>query len=111
MKGNLLPYAKIDGFDEQTFFIVNATEPLAIEAEQWLIDADRVAIENNLVFGGEPFINVPMLGAIARVLNIPLEYIELAIRSHWQGNKADLNIAAVRQAYAQIKKYEEGDGK
>jgi len=108
MNRNLLPYAQMDGIDPDTYFILNGKEPLDFNADQWLLDAEAVAIENNLVFGGEPFINVPMLGGIAKVLNIPLSAVEETIRGHWSGKKADLNLAAVRQAYAQIKKFEGG---
>ena len=108
MNGNLLSYARIDGIDPETYFVVNAKEPLALQADQWILDAEAVAIENNLVFGGEPFINVPMLGGLAKVLNIPLAAVEETIRGHWSGKKADVNLAAARQAYEQIKKYEGG---
>jgi 2-oxoacid:acceptor oxidoreductase gamma subunit (pyruvate/2-ketoisovalerate family) len=103
---NLLSYAQMDGIEDDTIFIVNATEPLAIKQPQWLIDAETVATTNKLVFSGEPFINVPMLGAIAKVLNLPLEVVEAAIRDHWKGSKADLNLMAARQAYEQVEKVE-----
>jgi len=108
---NLLPYARLDGFPEDTVFIVNAKEPLDIAQRQWLLDAEKIAVENGLVFGGEPFINVPMLGAIARVLDLPLAGMEAAIREQFAGSKAELNLTACRQAYEQVKLYEEGDSR
>ena len=101
MADNMLPFAQAEGYAEDTFFIVNHAEPLrGLSQWQWSLDAEKVAYENNLVFGGEPFINVPMLGAVARAVGVPLEYVEEAIREQWQGAKAEPNLKAARQAYA-----------
>ena len=103
MAENMLPFAKAEGYGEDSFFIVNHHEPIkSLSQWQWSLDAEKVAYENNLVFGGEPFINVPMLGAIARAVGVPLACVEEAIREQWKGAKAEPNLKAVRQAYAAV---------
>lgn len=110
MHRNLLPFAQSDGFGENTFFIVNAHEPIAVKADQWLVDASDIAIANDLVFGGEPFINVPMVGAIARVIGLSMDSLEQAIRNQWQGNKAVKNLQAALQAYQEVHLIKAGEG-
>ena len=101
MAENMLPFAQGEGFGEDCFFIVNHPEPIkGLRQRQWVLE--KVAYDNNLVFGGEPFINVPMLGALARSLDVPLECVEEAIREQWQGAKAEPNLKAVRQAFAAV---------
>jgi Pyruvate/2-oxoacid:ferredoxin oxidoreductase gamma subunit len=56
-------------------------------------------LDNNLVFGGEPFINVPMLGALCRVLDLPFSVLEETLKEQWSENKALPNINAAREAY------------
>lgn len=110
MHGNMLPYAKLEGFGQgeeaMPVFIVNGKEPVEVAAQQWLVDGEGIAEEQGLVFGGEAYINVPMLGAVARVMGLPLEYIEAAIREQWPGQKAQPNLAAARKAYGQVEQVE-----
>lgn len=110
MHGNMLPYAKLEGFGQgegqeaAPVFIINGKEPVEVAAEQWLVDGEGIAEEQGLVFGGEAYINVPMLGAVARVMGLPLEDIEAAIREQWPGQKAQPNLAAAQKAYGQVKR-------
>ena len=104
MQESLLPYARLEGFAADTVVITNGNRPIDVPGEQWLVDAQAIALNNNLVFGGEAYINVPMLGAIARVLELPLPRVEEAVSDQWPGAKGVPNLAACREAYAQVKK-------
>ncbi len=109
MQENLLPYAKLEGFGQdgtEPVFIINGKELLDVAAEQWLVDAEKIARDQGLVFGGEAYINVPMLGAVARVMGLSLEYVEAAIREQWPGKKAEPNLAAAKAAYEKVEKVE-----
>lgn len=104
MYQNLLPLGLADGVAPKAFIIANGVEPLPVDRTQWLVDAAAIAVRNDLTFGGEPFINVPMLGAICRVLEIPQNYLEEAILEQWGAKKGAPNIAAAREAYALVKR-------
>lgn len=60
------------------------------------VDATRIALEALKA----PFVNVAMLGALAKALPlISLEHIEEAIRAHFARRVAELNVVAMRRAY------------
>jgi pyruvate ferredoxin oxidoreductase gamma subunit len=106
MHENMLPYARQEGFDEGEAgaeIIVNGREPVEAGGRQWVVDAERIARDHGLVFGGEAYINVPMLGAIARVMGLPLGSVEDAVGGQWQGKAAAPNLAAAKEAYEQVR--------
>lgn len=104
MHKNLLPIGLAEGIATGAFFVCNGEEPLPVDHEQWIVDAAGIAVKNNLTFGGEPFINVPMLGALCRILEIPLDLVEETINEQWEAKKALPNIAAARDAYEAVHK-------
>lgn len=108
MKENLLPIGLADGIAPDAFFVANGEAPLPVERKQWLVDANAIAIKNDLTFGGEPFINMPMLGALCRVLDIPFSLAEETISEEWGAAKAVPNIAAAREAYETVREIKGG---
>ena len=106
MQENLLPNARQEGFTEGkdgAVFIVNAKAPIDAQGEQWIVDAEQIARDQGLVVSGDVLFNVPMFGAISRVLGLPLEGVETAIRILWQGERAKPNLTAATEAYERIK--------
>ncbi|MCD6236556.1 MAG: pyruvate ferredoxin oxidoreductase subunit gamma [Thermoplasmata archaeon] len=64
------------------------------------VDATDIAIKHNLLVGGIPVINTPILGAVPRVLEkVTLESIQKAIRERWKGELAENNVKAAKEAY------------
>ena len=108
MQDNVLPFALAEGMSPDVIIVANSQEKLDVDRPQWLVDAVDIAIRNDLVVGGEPFINVPMLGALCRVLDIPLPMLEESIMEQWQGKKAVPNIAAAREAFELVHKVNGG---
>jgi len=104
MSENLLPIGLADGIAEGGIIIANSKNPLSVDRQQWVVNAVDIAITNNLVFGGEPFVNVPMLGALCRVLEIPFSALEETIKEQWNDSKALPNIAAAHEAYDTVRK-------
>lgn len=102
MSPNLLSIGLADGIAEDGVIIANSEHALAVDRPQWIVNAVSIALQNNLVFGGEPFINVPMLGALCRVLGIPFDALEQTINEQWSESRALPNIAAARQAYESV---------
>jgi len=102
MHENMLPHARNEGFtegDDGAELIVNGKEPVDAKGVQWVVDAEQIARNYGLTFGWDAFINVPMAGAISKVIGIPLEAVEAAIETVFQGKNAANNLAAVRDAY------------
>ncbi len=68
-----------------------------------VVDAAAVALENGLGSRTRPIINTAMLGAFARVMDMPdMKYIEKAILKEVPV-KQEQNVAAARQAYDSVK--------
>ena len=103
---NLLEIALTGGKADHAALIVNAEQPLAAEEKQWIVGATSIAIKNNQVVGGEPFVNVPMVGAICRVLGIPFAVLEETLGEQWSGSRLLPNIATAREAYDSVKEVE-----
>jgi len=102
MNENMLPHARNEGFNEGedgTVLIVNGKSPVEAQGEQWLVDAEEIARKHGLTFGWDAYINVPMAGAIAKVIGIPLESVESAVSTVFQGKNIQSNLAAAREAY------------
>jgi len=96
---NLLEIALADGIADNGIIIANTLQPLAVKERQWIVSATSIAINNNQVIGGEPFVNVPMLGAVCRLLGIPFPVLEETLGDQWSGAKLTPNIATAREAY------------
>lgn len=108
MQENLLPIGQAEGMAEDAFIVANGKEPYPVSQTQWLLDAVGIAIKNDLIIGGEPFINVPMLGALCRIMDIPLALVEETIQEQWTGKKALPNLAAAREAYHAVREIKGG---
>lgn len=64
------------------------------------VDATGIAIEYNLLVGGIPVVNTPILGAVPRILNkITLESIKEAIKERWSGDVGERNAKAAEEAF------------
>ncbi len=110
MHENLLSIGLADGIAEDAFIISNGNSPLAVDRNQWLVDAAAIAVKNGLVSGGQPFINVPMLAAVCKVLKVPFPVLEETIYEKWGEKKAVPNIAAAEEAYDAVKYWDKEVG-
>jgi 2-oxoacid:acceptor oxidoreductase gamma subunit (pyruvate/2-ketoisovalerate family) len=108
MNQNLLSIGLGDGIAPDAIIVSNGIQPLEVDQKQWLVDATGIAWESDLVIGGEPFINVPMLGALARILAIPFSVVEETIREQWNEKKAIPNLKAARKSYESVREIEGG---
>lgn len=67
-----------------------------------LVDATRIAIECDLGTRTQPIINTAMIGAFARMMDMPpLDYIYEAIKAEI-ANRPDKNVQASRKAYETV---------
>lgn len=69
------------------------------------VDAGHIAVENGLGTRTHPIINTAMIGAFAKVLQMPpLDMISSAIKNDIH-IKTEQNVAAAQQAYEEVKLY------
>lgn len=67
------------------------------------VDANRIALRNKLGTRTHPIVNTPMLGAFARVFNMPpMDAITEAIRQEVPV-EVDMNLKAANDAYEEVK--------
>jgi len=112
MNENMLVHARNEGFteaDDGAVLIVNGKAPVDAKGVQWLVDAEQIARDHGLTFGWDAYINVPMAGAISKVIGIPLEALESAVEAVFKGKNAEANLAAARDAYEQVAKVKGGN--
>jgi pyruvate ferredoxin oxidoreductase gamma subunit len=74
----------------------------------YAVDATGISIDLKLIIAGSPVLNVPMLGAWAKLMgNIKLEMIRENLLDHF-GSKGELNFKAAERAYNEVKLLRKG---
>jgi pyruvate ferredoxin oxidoreductase gamma subunit/2-oxoisovalerate ferredoxin oxidoreductase gamma subunit len=67
------------------------------------VDATGVALNNDILVGGIPVVNTPILGAVPKILNgVTLKSIQDTIRGKWKGELAEKNVKATQEAFNQV---------
>jgi len=66
------------------------------------VDAVRIALKHNLVLSGWALVNMPVVGALAKILNIPIDAVEESIKERIGGKAGELNAVAAREAYNEV---------
>ena len=64
------------------------------------IDATGIALKHEILVGGIPVVNTPMLGAIPKILDrVTLKSIQSIIKNKWKGEGGETNKKATQDAY------------
>ncbi|MEM0025386.1 MAG: 2-oxoacid:acceptor oxidoreductase family protein [Zestosphaera sp.] len=66
------------------------------------VDAAGIALRHNLVLSGWALVNMPMVGALAKILNIPVEAVEESIKERIGGRVGELNAVAAKEAFEEV---------
>ena len=67
------------------------------------VDATGVALKNEILVGGIPVVNTPILGAIPKILDkVTLKSIKEIVKEKWKGELSDKNVKATQEAYDQV---------
>lgn len=100
MNEKLTAAAVHEGINAAGTVIINApfTRPIANHST-WYVDADAIAREANLFSADGPLINIPLFGAVCRVLDIPQHIMEQTICNKWPGPGGERNLGAAAEAY------------
>ncbi len=67
------------------------------------IDATGIALKHEILVGGIPVVNTPILGAVPKILDrVNLKSIKDTVRGKWKDDLATKNVKATQEAYDQV---------
>lgn len=67
------------------------------------VDATGVALKHEILVGGIPVVNTPILGAVPKILDrVTLKSIQNTVRGKWKGELAERNVKATQDAYDEV---------
>jgi len=67
------------------------------------VDATGIAINHEILVGGIPVVNTPILGAVPKILNkVTLKSIQEIVRNKWRGDLGEKNIKATQDAFDMV---------
>lgn len=67
------------------------------------VDATGVALKHEILVGGIPVVNTPILGSVPKILDrVTLKSIQDAVKDKWKGELANKNINATQDAFNQV---------
>jgi len=100
MSEKLTKTAVNEGITDFGTVIINAPHAVAVEDHPtWQVDAEAIAREADLFSADGPMINIPLFGAVCRVLKIPKNIMEQTILNKWPGKTGEHNLGAAAKAY------------
>ena len=86
------------GLKKEGKVLINA-KSANIPFTTYVIDAYKIARDIGLVKSGWPMVNIIMLGALAKIINLSLESLKEAIDEEFEGKPAELNKIGAEIAY------------
>jgi len=64
------------------------------------VNATDIALKHEILIGGIPIINTPILGSIPKILNrVTLKSIQEIIQKKWKGDQGQKNVKATKDAF------------
>jgi pyruvate ferredoxin oxidoreductase gamma subunit/2-oxoisovalerate ferredoxin oxidoreductase gamma subunit len=64
------------------------------------VDATAIAIKNDILVGGIPVVNTPILGSVPKILDkVTLKSIQKTVKKRWKGELGNINVKATQEAY------------
>jgi pyruvate ferredoxin oxidoreductase gamma subunit/2-oxoisovalerate ferredoxin oxidoreductase gamma subunit len=67
------------------------------------VDATGVALKHEILVGGIPVVNTPILGAVPKILDkVTLKSIQSTVKDKWKGELAEKNTKATQDAFSEV---------
>jgi pyruvate ferredoxin oxidoreductase gamma subunit len=105
MSEKLIDAAIGEGITDVGTVIINAPDSIAVDKhDTWQVDAEGIAREAGLYSADGPMINIPLFGAVCRVLNIPQNIMEQTLINKWPGKNGERNLGPANKAYNSVMK-------
>jgi len=99
----------LDGLKPGGKVVINSPSPPKLRKDRYniyYVDATKIALDLGLVLAGWPLVNTSMLGALAKVIGLPIENVKEAIIDYIGKKGGELNAKAAERAYNEVKAYE-----
>lgn len=67
------------------------------------VDATGIALRYEILVGGIPVVNTPILGAVPKILDkVSLKSLQETVREKWKGELGERNVKATQDAYNEV---------
>lgn len=67
------------------------------------VDATAIALKHDILVGGIPVVNTPILGAIPKILDkVTLKSIQSTVKGKWKADLSEKNVIATQDAYDDV---------
>ena len=67
------------------------------------VDATGIALKNDILVGGIPVVNTPILGAVPKIIDrVTLKAIQDTVKGKWKAELAERNVKATQDAYEEV---------
>lgn len=91
------------GKKSTTRLIINQSDKQEKDFDGYQIDAVELAVNHQLIVNNEPLVNIPMLGAICRIVGLSVESLSRVINEKWGMQKGNIYIDVACKGYEMIK--------
>ena len=98
----------LKGLKKDGKILINTTKkssdfPFSKKFNVSTVDATGIAIKNDILVGGIPVVNTPILGAVPKILDkVTLKSIQEIVKGKWKAELAAKNVKATQEAYDQV---------
>ncbi|MEJ2781270.1 2-oxoacid:acceptor oxidoreductase family protein [Stygiolobus sp. CP850M] len=94
----------LEGLKEDGILAINTKTPQKLWKKTFYLDAVEIAEKLNLIIAGWRLVNIPMVGAIARITGmISLDAIEEAVKEEFEGKLGETNAEAAKLGYEMVR--------
>jgi pyruvate ferredoxin oxidoreductase, gamma subunit (EC 1.2.7.1) len=94
----------LEGLEEDGILVINTKTPQKLWKKTFYLDAVEIAEKLNLIIAGWRLVNIPMVGAIARITGmISLDAIEEAVKEEFEGKLGETNAEAAKLGYEMVR--------
>ena len=99
----------LEGLKKGGYVVINTTEEGIkkfigrSDVRVFTVNATRIAKDLGLVLAGWPLVNTAMLGALARVLELPIDTVTKSIIEYLGSEKGPKNAEAAKKAYEEVR--------
>jgi len=94
----------LEDLKEDGILVINTKTPQKLWKKTFYLDAVEIAEKLNLIIAGWRLVNIPMVGAIARITGmISLDAIEEAVKEEFEGKLGETNAEAAKLGYEMVR--------
>ena len=94
----------LENLKEDGILVINTKTPQKLWKKTFYLDAVEIAEKLNLIIAGWRLVNIPMVGAIARITGmISLDAIEEAVKEEFEGKLGETNAEAAKLGYEMVR--------